>query len=81
MDDGQSEKRCVPNQQTVTRYYKMGLVYSNEHKICHSYHQTRGITTNSTRDISFELIFILKKIHLMLGPYQNSILFLHELIS
>ena len=41
MNDGQSEKKCVPDQQTIMRYHKIGLVHSNEHKICHSYHQTR----------------------------------------
>ena len=41
MNDGQSEKKCVPDQQTATRYDKMGLVHSNEHKVCHSYHLTR----------------------------------------
>ena len=40
LDDGQSEKRCIPNQQTATRYQKMGLVHSNEHKVCDLYHQT-----------------------------------------
>ena len=40
MDDGESEKRCIPNQQTATRYHKMGLVHSNEHKVCDLYYQT-----------------------------------------
>ena len=38
MDDGQSDKRCILDQQTETRYHKMGLVHSDEHRICHSYH-------------------------------------------
>ena len=40
-EDDQSESGCVPDQQTATRYHKMGLVHSNEHKVYHSYHQTR----------------------------------------
>ena len=75
MDDGQSEKRCIPDQQTATRYHKMGLVHNNKHKICHSYHQTRGKTTSSTHDISFKFIFILMKIYLMLGPHQTPFYF------
>ena len=36
-----SENGYVPGQQMAMRYHKMGLVHSNEHEICHSYHQTK----------------------------------------
>ena len=41
IEDNWSGSGCVPDQQTETRYHKMGLVHSNEHKVYHSYHQTR----------------------------------------
>ena len=41
IENNQSGSECVPDQQTATRYDKMGLVHSNEHKVCHSYHLTR----------------------------------------
>ena len=31
-------------------YQEIGLAHSNEHEICHSYHQTRWGTTNNTYD-------------------------------
>ena len=39
IENNQSGSGCVPDKQTVTSYHKMGLVHSNEHKVCHSYHQ------------------------------------------
>ena len=41
IEDNRSGSGCVPDQQTPTRYHKMGLVHSNEHKVYHSYHPTR----------------------------------------
>ena len=56
IENNQSGSGCVPDQQTATRYHKLGLVHSNEHKVYHSYHQTERIT-NSTHDISFKFIY------------------------
>ena len=39
IENNQSGSGCVPDQQTATRYHKIGSVHSNEHKVCHSYHQ------------------------------------------
>ena len=61
-ENNQSGSGCAPDQQTTTRYHKIGLGHSNEHKIYHPYHQTERII-NSTHDISFKFIFILKKIY------------------
>ena len=55
IENNQNGSGCVPDQQTATRYHKIGLVHSNEHKVCHSYHQTERIT-NSTHDTSFKFI-------------------------
>ena len=75
IENNQSGSGCVPDKQTATRYHKRGLVRSNEHKACHSYHQI-GRNTNSTHvDISFKFIFILKKIYLMSGPHQSPFIF------
>ena len=41
IEDDWSENGYIPGQQTAARYHKMGLVHSNEHEICHSYHQTK----------------------------------------
>ena len=50
----------------------------------YSIHVTKQNTKSSIAHVSLHsnlLFFILKKIHLMLGPYQSPILFLHELVS
>ena len=39
--DNRSGSGCIPDQQTATRYHKMRLVHSNEHKVYHSYHPNR----------------------------------------
>ena len=36
IENNQSGSGCVPDQQTATRYHKLGLVHSNEHKVYHS---------------------------------------------
>ena len=41
IENNQSGSGCVPDQQTATRYHKLGIVHSNEHKVYHSYHSTR----------------------------------------
>ena len=41
IEDNRSGSGCILDQQTTTRYHKMGLVHSNEHKVYHSYHPTR----------------------------------------
>ena len=41
IENNQSGSGCVPDQQTVTRYHKLRLVHSNEHKAYHSYRPTR----------------------------------------
>ena len=41
IENNQSGSGCVPDQQMATRYHKLGLVHSNEHKVYHSYHPTR----------------------------------------
>ena len=38
MEDGQSEKWCVPWQQTAMHYQEMWLVHNNDHKINHMHH-------------------------------------------
>ena len=43
IENNQSGSGCVPDQQTATRYHKLGLVHSNEHKVYHSYHRTKRI--------------------------------------
>ena len=78
IEDDQSESGYIPDQQMATRYHKRGSVHSNEHIICHSYHQTRGRTLNSTPAISFKFTFIFKE-NLMLGSHQSPFI-LHELI-
>ena len=39
IENNRSGSGCVPDQQMATRYHKIGLVHSNEHKVCHSCHQ------------------------------------------
>ena len=76
IETNQSGGGCVPDQQTATCYHKMGLVHSNKYKVCHSCHQTRWGTTNSTHNIFFKLTLILMKIYLMLGSHQSPFYFL-----
>ena len=39
IENNRSASGCVPDQQMATCYHKMGLVHSNEYKVCHSCHQ------------------------------------------
>ena len=42
IENNQSGSGCVLDQQTATRYHKLGLVHSNEHKVYHSYHSKQN---------------------------------------
>ena len=55
IENNQNGSGCIPDQQTATRYHKLGLVHSSEHKVYHSYHRTEKIT-KSTHDISFKFV-------------------------
>ena len=81
--NNQNRNRCVPRPQATNALSSNGA--SAQLMIAkYSMHVTKQNTKSSLAHVSLHsnfLFFILKKIHLMLGPYQSPILFLHELVS
>ena len=73
IENNQSGSGCVPDQQTATRYHKIGLVHSNDHKVCHSYHKTER-NTNNMHDILFKFVLFWRKF-INVGPPPKPVYF------
>ena len=81
--NNQNRNGCIPRPRATNALSSNGasaqLIIAK-----YSMHVTKQNTKSSLAHVSLHsnfLFFILKKIHLMLGPYQSPILFLHELVS